>query len=487
LDRAELEGLPEDYVARLEKRDGKYLITLDYPDFFPFMDNARRPEARKQLERLYNNRAAAANLPILAEVLRLRAEAASLLGYRSHAEYVLEERMAKAPRAVSAFLERLEDELRPLALEERRVLLELKRGEEGSSSDGVLHAWDWRYYDNLLKKTRYAVDQEKVKEYFPEDLVTAGMLSVYETLLGVRFVLASSSGAWHPDVKLYEVFDAAGGPPLGRFYLDLYPREGKYKHAAAFPLIKARALDAGGYQAPVAAMVANFEKPTKDHPSLLKHKEVETYFHEFGHIMHGMLTKAKYGRFSGTSVARDFVEAPSQMLENWVWSRAVLPRLSGHYLDRSKKLPDELLEKLLAAKNADAGLVYLRQVFFASVDQRFHTAEDLPDTTAEYARLMEKISLIPMSPGTHPEASFGHLMGYDAGYYGYLWSKVFAQDLFTRFERDPLDPAIGRLYRETILEPGSGTDEAALLKKFLGRAPNDRAFLKNIGLTLKEK
>ena len=483
VDRSELDGLPDDFIGRLERRGDKYLVTMDYPDYFPFMENARNPKTRQLLQNLYDNRAAAENLPILAEVLRLRQEASRLMGYRSHADYVLEERMAKTPEAVEGFLSRLERELRPLGKEQLRELLALKRDQEGPLSDGILHAWDWRFYDNSLKKSRYAVDQEKIKEYFPVETVTAGMLSVYGTLLGVKFRLIGNAAVWHPDVRLYEVKDASGGPALGYFYMDLFPRAGKFKHATAYPLIKARMMPDGTYQAPVSAILANFSSPTADRPSLLKHGEVETYFHEFGHIMHGMLTKAKYGRFSGTSVARDFVEAPSQMLENWVWDRSVLPMLSGHYLDASRKLPPELLEKMLAAKNVDSGLFYLRQVFFASIDMRYHRDPEIPDTTAEYARLMEKISLIPMSYGTHPEASFGHLMEYDAGYYGYLWSKVFAQDMFARFEaQGVLNPVIGRLYREAILEPGSGTDESLMLQRFLGRKPDEKAFLKSLGL-----
>lgn len=483
--RQDLEGLPEDYIQRLERAGDQYKVTLDYPDYFPFMENAKNPEARRRLEALFNNRAAKENLPILQEVLRLRQQAARLLGYKNHAYYVLEERMAKDPQKVQDFISRLEKKLKVLAKKELAVLLDLKRQEEGGKSDGLLHAWDWRYYDNLLRKTRYQVDNEKTKEYFPLDTVTDGMLSVYQKLLGVRFRRIPGA-VWHPDVKLYEITDASGGPPIGYFYMDLFPREGKYKHAAAFDLIKGRLLPDGSYQKPVSAIVANFNKPTPERPSLLKHgehEEVETFFHEFGHIMHQTLTKARYGRFSGSSVARDFVEAPSQMLENWVWSPEVLALLSGHYADRSKKLPQDLLEKMIAAKNVDSGLVNLRQLFYASIDMRYHTAPEIKDTTRDYAELMRNISMIPMSPGTHPEASFGHLMGYDAGYYGYMWSNVFAQDMFSRFEAEGiLSPGIGRRYRESILEPGSSKDEMGLLRSFLGREPNEEAFLKSIGL-----
>jgi thimet oligopeptidase len=485
--RAELDGLPDDYVNRLQKEGDKYKVTLDYPDYFPFMNNARDADARRRLEFLYNNRSQKENLPILKEILSLRQEAAKLMGYKTHAHYVLEERMAKDPARVKDFIEGLVKRLKVPAKKELAALVRLKAAEEGSKSDGRINAWDWRYYDNKLKKELYQIDLEQIKEYFPMEKVTEGMLAVYQQLLGVKFRLIPDAVVWHPDVKLYEITDAVGGPAIGYFYMDLYPREGKYKHAAAFDLVKGRLRPDGAYQAPVSAMVANFNKPTPERPSLLKHgdhEEVETYFHEFGHIMHQTLTRAKYGRFSGSSVARDFVEAPSQMLENWVWDPAVLAKLSGHYKDHSKPLPEDLLKRMLAAKNVNSGLVNLRQLFFASVDMAYHTAPSMKDTTAAYGRLMKKVSQIPMSQGTHPEASFGHLMGYDSGYYGYMWSKVYAEDMFTRFEEEGvLNPAIGRRYRETILESGSSKDEAELLRKFLGREPSTEGFLRSLGLS----
>jgi Zn-dependent oligopeptidase len=481
-DKSELAGLPEDFVGRLEKTDGKYKVGLDYPDYFPFMENCTNPASRRVMEGKFNDRAARENLPVLKEVLALRRKAARLLGYSTHADYILEVRMAKNPKTVADFMARLRRKLKPLGADELAVLKSLKYVFEGSASDGKFDAWDWRFYDNQLKKAKYAVDAQAIKEYFPADYVIDGVLGVYQKLLGLKFRRVEDAAIWHPDVKLYEITDAAGGEPIGYFYLDLFPREGKFKHAAAFPIIAGRALPDGRYQKPVCAMVANLAKSTKNRPSLLTHDEVETFFHEFGHVMHYTLTKARYGRFSGISVAWDFVEAPSQMLENWVWDGAVLQALSGHYLDHSKKLPDELLAKMLAAKNVNSGLVNLRQLLFGSVDQLYHGTPPA-DTTAAYARMSADIAMIPMSPGTHPEASFGHLMGYDAGYYGYLWSKVYAEDMFSRFKAEGvLNPALGRRYRTEILEKGSSRDEMESLKAFLGREPNEDAFLESIGL-----
>ncbi len=481
-DQSQLDGLPEDFVARLEKVGAQYKVGLDYPDYFPFMENSANPAARRLMEGKFNNRASSRNLPVLKEVLALRLKAARLLGYSTHAHFILEDRMAKDPKTVVAFTARLRKKLRVLGADELQTLKALKFVFEGRASEGRFNAWDWRFYDNQLKKAKYAVDAQKIKEYFPADYVTEQMLGAYQKLLGLKFRRIEDAATWHPDVKLYEITDAAGGEPIAYFYLDLFPREGKYKHAAAFSMIIGRLLPDGRYQKPVSSMVANFNKSTKDRPSLLTHDEVETFFHEFGHIMHQTLTKARYGRFAGSATARDFVEAPSQMLENWVWDGEVLQSLSGHYLDPSKKLPEELLVKMLAAKNVNSGLVNLRQLMFGSVDQLYHGAPPA-NTTEAYARLSQDVAMIPMSVNTHPEASFGHLMGYDAGYYGYLWSKVYAEDMFSRFKADGvLNPALGRRYREEILEKGSSRDEMDSLKAFLGREPNEDAFLESIGL-----
>ncbi len=474
--REDLEGLPEDFVAHLATAPGgKFIVTLDYPDYFPFMENAKSEDARRRLEFKFENRGYPQNIELFEKAIAKRHRAARLLGYKTHADYVLEDRMARNPKAVKGFLDRLTKKLKVKAEQDLKIMEGIK--------GGPMMAWDWRYFDNLIKKTRHELDSQKVKEYFPADAVTVEMLNIYQELLGVAFKEEPSLGRWHPDAKLYAVIGVDNAQVLGYFYLDLFPREGKFKHAAAFDLVRGRLLDDQTYQSPVAAMVANFNKPSADRPSLLTHSEVETFFHEFGHIMHQVLTRAKYARFSGTNVARDFVEAPSQMLENWVWNKEVLRRLSGHYADRTKKLPDELIATMIALKNLNSGVKYLRQVFFASVDLAYHTKKKV-DTTDVWADLRESVALIPATPGTHGPAGFGHLMGgYDAGYYGYLWSEVYSADMFSRFEKEGImSPGLGREYRRLILEPGRSLDEADQIKKFLGREPNEEAFLKSIGL-----
>ena len=481
----EMDGVPEDLLARLETVDGKYKVTLDYPDYFPFMENVRVGSSRRIMEGKFNNRAVRENLAVLKEILNLRQKAAKILGYPSHAAYILEERMAKDPATVKAFIERLKKRLKPLAEDEKESLLALKRVFEGNQSDPVFRAWDWRFYDNQIKRVRYSVDAQKIKEYFPVEQVTEQMLETYQKILGVKFRRIEDAEVWHPDVALYAVSEAASAAsaePFAYFYMDLFPREGKDKAATAYEIIRGHALPDGSYRKPVAALVVNFDKPTKDRPSLLTHDDVDTLFHEFGHIMHHTLSRARFGRFSGMEVSRDFVEGPSQMLENWAWNPDVLESISGHYKDRSKKLPKELLNKMIAARNADSGLVNLRQLNFAAIDQLYHAAPP-SDTTAAYAKMMKDFFTIPMSEGTHPEASFGHLMEYDAGYYGYLWSKAYAQDMFSRFETEGiLNPAVGADYRRKILEVGSSRDEMESLKDFLGREPNEDAFLRSLGL-----
>ncbi|MFA6028232.1 MAG: M3 family metallopeptidase [Elusimicrobiota bacterium] len=483
--KAQLAGLPEDMVKRLEVVDGKYKVTLDYPDFFPFIDNATDPGARALLYKKFNMRGGEKNKTRLAEILKLRKEAAGLLGYKTHADFVLEDRMAGSVSRAMPFLERLRTRLYEKARPELKELLALKKAEEGPKSDGILQPWDWRYYHEKLMRTKYQVDQNVIKDYFPVDLVIDQMLKVYQELLGVKFTEVVPSDAWHPDVKLYAVSDSRTGVDLGRFYMDLYPREGKYKHAAAFTLIQGRVLPDGSYSKPSSSMVANFDKPTADKPSLMDHNAVETLFHEFGHLMHMTLTHAKYQRFSGVSVARDFVETPSQMFENWVWDEGVLDRMSGFYKDRAKKLPKEIIRRMIAAKTVDSGLKYLRQNFFATYDLTLHT-QDVADTTALYGKLMKEIALIPMPAGVMPETSFTHLMGYDAGYYSYLWSEVFAQDAFSRFEKEGLlNQDVGRDFRKWVLEPGGSLGEEVSLRSFLGREPDDNAFLKAIGIGAK--
>uniref|UniRef100_A0A8D0DB96 Thimet oligopeptidase n=1 Tax=Sander lucioperca TaxID=283035 RepID=A0A8D0DB96_SANLU len=445
--RDELGGLPEDFLSSLEKDGEKLKVTLKYPHYFPTMKKCFVPETRQKLEEAFNSRCKEDNSAILKELVELRAQKSSVLGFSTHADFVLEMNMAKSGKKVAGFLEELARKLKPLGDEERSVILKLKEKECQKRSlpfNGELHAWDTRYFMTQVEETQYAVDQNQLKEYFPMEVVTKGLLDIYQELLGLSFELVDGAAVWHPDVTLYCVKDRGSGQVIGQFYLDLHPREGKYGHAACFGLQPGCLLPDGRRQMSVAAMVANFSKPTADAPSLLQHDEVETYFHEFGHVMHQLCAQADYAMFSGTHVERDFVEAPSQMLENWVWEREPLQRMSKHY-KTGRPIPDELLDKLIKSRLANTG--------------------------------------------TNMPATFGHLAGgYDAQYYGYLWSEVFSMDMFfARFKQEGImNPKVGLDYRKFILRPGGSEDASEMLRKFLGREPKQEAFLLSKGLTVEQ-
>ena len=478
----QLRGLGEDYIQKLSKTDdGKYLVTLDYPDYVPFMQNADDEQARKELEFKFNRRGGQENVELLEKTLTLRREIARLLGYKNHAELRLEDRMAKNPKTVMAFLKDLQKKLKPLGKKADKEMIAYKNSKTGKNSR-TLYSWESGYWSNKFRKENLELDSEKIKEYFPSQVVIDGMLDLFGGVFGITFEPVDIP-VWHPDVKAFKIKDKASGELVAYFYMDLYPREGKYKHAACFGLVEGEEKQDGTYQIPFVAIVANLNKPSGDTPSLLKHSEVETLFHEFGHVLHNALTKAKYSAFSGTSVSWDFVEAPSQMLERWAWDPQVLKKISKHY-KTGEALPDDLIKRMIAAKNFGAGGMYLRQDFFAQYDMTLHTADTTPDTTKLYFELTKKIRGLPLTKGTIPQASFGHIMGgYDAGYYGYLWSEVIAEDFFGEFKKNGIfNPETGLKFRREILEKGGTLDEEKMVENFLGRPADNKPFLKSIGL-----
>jgi len=486
---ADLSGVPEDLLKSFEKDDqGRCKVTMKYPHFFPVTRKCNNPKTRFEMEKTYQSRCLKENTAIIEEIVSLRQDQAELLGYTNHAAYIQEIRMAKNPDTVKDFLGGLAGKVKTLWEKEQQVMLDMKKeeaGEIGFEFNGKLDFWDFRYYMAMVEEKQYAVDQEKLKEYFPMEVVTAGLMDIYQRILGLKFTKVEGGEVWHEDVEQWRVDDAETGGNIGYFYLDLYPRDGKYGHACMMQLQPGCLDSTDKRQKSVVVMITNFSKPTKEKPSLLDHKEVETYFHEFGHVMHGICSMSNTSRFFGTNVERDFVEAPSQMLENWVWEEESLRLMSKHYKDGSS-LPKEMLDKLVASRNANAGGFTLRQIFLATFDQRLHSSKDKIDTASLIRDTYKEIVGIDTIPGTNFAAIFGHLVGYDAQYYGYLWSEVYSQDMFaTRFSNGGvLSLKTGLDYRNLILQPGGSVDGMDLLRNFLGRDPNQEAFLRSKGLAI---
>ncbi|KAF9497716.1 metallopeptidase MepB [Pleurotus eryngii] len=487
---AELKGVPRDvvsgYTKRTEGDSEVYDVTFKTPDIFPVFKFAENPETRKRAQEAHESRLAI-NVPLLDKALELRRKIAALLGYDTWADYITEVKMIKNAKGVFDFLDDLENKLRPVGLKEREILLELKKKEheeKGYPFDGQFYLWDYRYYERLYIEKSLDLDDSLVKEYFPVSVVVPTILDIYQNLLGVRFEEIKGSSKWHPDVQQFAVWkkdakDESGF--VGYCYLDLFPREAKYSHAAVWPLLSGHTLSDGKRSYPLTAMVANLAKSTPDKPALMRHDDVVTFFHEMGHVFHGLLSNTKYARFHGTSVARDFVEAPSQMLENWCWEPKVLEQMSSHY-ESKKPLSPELIEKIIKSRYVNVGLFYLRQLFFAKFDIKVHTDKESADYSALWNSLREKISLVKADKPAPGQGTFGHITGgYDAGYYGYTYSLVFAADMYaTVFKADPLDPSRGKRYADEILRPGGSREELDSLKAFLGRPPNSDAFLKEL-------
>ncbi|MCZ6737343.1 MAG: Zn-dependent oligopeptidase, partial [Actinobacteria bacterium] len=395
------------------------------------------------------------------------------------AHHRLEERMAKDPGRVKAFYADLIDPLTVKGSQEVAVISALLEADTGETK---VHGWDWGYYDTQQRKTDYGVDNFEVAEYFPLPQVLDGMFQLTSEMFGITFHEIEDPDVWHEDVSMFAMSETETGEELARFYLDLFPREGKYGHAAEFPLILSRVLEDGSYQNPLCALVANFTKPTDDTPSLLQHGEVETFFHEFGHVLHQNLGRTELTRFSGTNTERDFVEAPSQIMQHWIWRSDVLKRFARHY-ETGAPIPDELVNQLVAARQLNKAIFQLRQMQYGWWDQELHGGpnRDLDVIHEEGA----SISLLPPHEGTFALASFGHLMGgYDASYYGYMWSEVFGDDMFSKFEQFGVtDPEVGMAYREAVLAKGGTVDGDQLLRDFLGREPNNEAFLAKLGIS----
>ncbi|HIO53094.1 MAG TPA: hypothetical protein EYN32_05560, partial [Phycisphaerales bacterium] len=434
-----LEGVPQDIVTNLEVLDGQYQVTLDYPTFGPVMDYCSVPESRKKVRIAYSKRAGQKNVVLLERIIKLRDEASDLLGYATTADYETEIKMSKNAATVADFYKKLRPIVRKKAEKDWAELVEAKREDLGDPT-AEFYQWDFSFYYEKIKNDKYAVDSQKVQEYLSLQNVMDGLFEITQNLYGIEYREVTNEAdergtpLWHEDVRLFEVWDTNTGDQLGEFYIDLHPRDNKYSHAAQWGLVQHKVWSDGTVQLPVAALVCNFTKPTTDKPSLMTHDETETFFHEFGHCLHTILSEAEIAGFAGTSVERDFVEAPSQMFEEWVWTPETLSLFAKHY-ETGEPMPAELIDGMIAAKNLQSGIKTEGQIFLGMVDQAYHTDTDgFVDTTQIAYDIHDMTRMYPHTPGTHFQSSFGHLTGYQAGYYGYMWSLVYAQDMFQRFK-----------------------------------------------------
>jgi Zn-dependent oligopeptidase len=487
--KAELEGVPEEFLSQQGIKTGNDEYTLKANITFHYMmveDNAKLEATRKKMIVAQCNLAREDNIPLLQKILVLRDDVAHKLGYASYADYATETRMVKNAATAITFLENLKTGLQPKFDAELEEFRQLKI-KETSDANAKINVWDWRYFANELKKTKYNVDAEQLRVYFPYQRVLDGMFTIYQRIFGLKFERIEAPYKWIGDLQLYTVSDKKTGEPLGLFYLDMFPREGKYNHFAQFGIIEGKLLSDGRYQRPVCSLVCNFPPPQPDKPSLLSHDEVETVFHEFGHAMHTIMTRAKYSRFSGTSVPQDFVEAPSQMLENWAWDKTVLDSFAADYRDPKKKIPQDILNQLKASRLATMGMYYRRQLSFGLMDLTLHTqihATNVDDVLPLSNKILSDVSL-PVPPDTAFVAYFGHIIGYGSGYYGYAWADAIAADMATVFENSPggyFDKTAGMRMRKEIYSVGDSRDVNVSIEKFLGRPRSLEPFLKKIGV-----
>jgi thimet oligopeptidase len=467
-DPARLAGLPADFVAsHPPDADGIIRVTTDYPDYNPFMTYAVDDELRMQLYIAFRSRGDQLNETVLLEILALRAEKASLLGFTDWADYVTADKMIKSGNLAAEFIEKVWKLAAPRAEQDYTELLRQLQTVQPKAT--VVSDWQKTWIEHLVKIERYEVDASIVRQYFPYDRVLAGLLEITSEIFDITYEAVKDPSiptpAWHPTVVVYDVMRA--GTKLGRIYLDMHPREGKYKHAAQFPLKDG----VRGVQLPEGVLVCNFPRPTKSDVGLLEHDDVVTMFHEFGHLMHHVLGgHQRWVTQSGVATEWDFVEAPSQMFEEWAWSYETLARFARHH-ETGEVIPKDLVEKMRRADKFGLGTATVQQIFYAAISLGFHRTDPAGlDQLAEVQRLQKRYTPFAYVPGTRFHTSFGHLVGYSAMYYTYQWSLVIAKDLLTPFTSIGLMATdVTYAYRDKVLVPGGSRDAAELVRSFLGR------------------
>jgi len=484
----ELAGVPEAVLGGFKKTgNGTYRVTTKTPDYLAVMQGAASSVTRKRMMFAFVNRQSVENTRLLEEAILLRQQIARELGFSTWADYKIDGRMAGKTENVLAFLAALKEPLKEKTKAEMAELLAVKKKTDPTAS--AVDAWDIAYLKEKLRLEKYALDDETIRQYFPLEPTMQGIFDQYSSLLNIRFVDVKDAMVWADGVKLYRIENATGGDTIAYLYVDLFPREGKYGHMMMYQLAGGRAGPEGSYSIPVSALIGNVRAPEGDKPSLLSHDDLEGLFHELGHALHTSLTRAPYSTLSGYNVEWDFVETPSQVLEEWAWQPQVLDAISGLYTDPAQKLPADLRTRMIEARDMDAGMSYCRMLMLSDEDMLFHTASGPVDVTSISDAMYKDLMGISPIEGGHEPATIGHFMGgYDAGYYSYLWSKVYALNIFARFERDGLwNPTTGTAFRHWILEPGNMQDGDVLLRGFLGKEPGMDVFYERLHIVVPEK
>ena len=490
-DSTELGGLPE-FVKTMgaetaaEKGLEGWAFTLDYPSYGPFLKYSTNRELRKQVWMAYNTRAIGGefdNTEIVKKIIDLRIKIANILGYETYADYALEERMAKNKKTVDEFVMQL---LKPsMEFAKKDVADVLAYAKKNGFEENVLQPWDFSYWSERYQEAEYSLSAEELKPYFQLESCIDAVFGLATRLYGITFEERNDVPVYHQDVKVYEVKDADGSH-LSLFYADFFPRASK-RGGAWMTDFRGQSVRDGVEYRPFVTIVCNFTKPTADAPALITHDELTTFLHEFGHALHGMLAKGRYPSLTGTSVSRDFVELPSQIMENWAFEPEYLNSFAKHY-QTGEPIPAELIEKIVAAKNYLAAYGQVRQLHFGYLDMAWHSLKEVPAVgTVEFEQsVLAPWGVLPAAEGAAFSTSFSHIFsgGYSAGYYSYKWAEVLEADAFSLFkEKGIFNTEVADSFRKNILEKGGAEDEAVIYRNFRGHDPQPEALMKKLGLT----
>ncbi|OVA20479.1 Peptidase M3A/M3B [Macleaya cordata] len=476
----ELVGLPPKFIQSLDKvDDSKLKITLRSHHVAPLLEHCKVGTTRKMVAVAYGQRCGETNVQILENLVQLRHKLARLLGYSNYADYAVEPRMAKTSTKVFEFLEDISISLTDLATRELAALKDLKKQEEGQSPFGIEDLW---YYVKRAEEQKFDLDFGAVNQYFPFSLVLSGIFKIIQDLFGLKFEEIADAEVWHSDVRLFSASDLSSSELLGYFYLDIYAsREGKYGHTCVLALQNGSLASNGVRQMPVALLLSQFQKELDGSPRLLRFSEVVNLFHEFGHVVHHICNRASFARFSGLRVDPDFVEIPSQVLENWCYESVTLKLMSGFHQDITKPITDEMCASLKRRRDSISALKLKQDILLCLLDQIIHSSENV-DTMELLKHLHPKVMLgLPILEGTNPASCFPRLaIGYEAACYSRIWSEVFAADIFaSKFQDGRLNPYVGLQFRNKVLAPGGSKEPIEILSDFLGREPSIQAYIEN--------